>query len=169
MSPDHSSRFILTFALHAIYHIYRSALLISTKHRSTVYSTSQVYMTHRAVPSSQIAQNVENIDRRNVADTSQLDTLTYSDHACEVDGIHTLTASKCIDDIVLSYPSSFPAFAKCFSCRQSTLSVYNLFWIFGLQYYILLVIPLVTHCCFPLFLKVALLRVTLVDKRVYLT
>ena len=69
----------------------------------------------------------------------------------------------------LSYPSLFPAFATCFSRRQSTLSIYSLFWIFGLQYYILLVIPLVTHC-FPLFLKVALLRVTFVYKRVlYLT
>ncbi len=111
-------------------------------------------MTHRAVPTSQIAQNIENINHRNIADTSQLDALTRSDHTHKVDNIRALTASKCIDYIILSYPSPFPAFATCFSCRQSTLSVYSLFWISRLQYYILLVIPLVTHC-FPLFLKVA--------------
>ncbi len=165
--PDHSSHFTSTFAPRAIYRIYRNTLSISTNIAALSTAPDQVYTTHRAVPTSQIAQNIENIDRRNIADTSQLDALTCSDHAREVDDIHALTASKCINYIVLSYPSPFPAFATCFSRRQSTLSVYSLFWIFRLQY-ILLVILLVTHC-FPLFLKVALLRVTFVYKRVYLT
>ncbi len=162
------SRFISTFAPRAIYRIYRNVLSISTNITTLSTAPGQVYTTHKAVPTSQIAQNIKNINRRNIADTSQLDALTRSDHIHKADDIHTLTASKCTDHIILSYPSLFPAFATCFSRRQSTLSIYSLFWIFGLQYYILLVIPLVTHC-FPLFLKVALLQVTLVYKRVYLT
>ncbi len=102
------------------------------EHHSTIYSTSQVYTTHRAVPTSQIAQNIKNINCRNIANMSQLNALTHSDHVCKVDDIHTLTALKCIDYIVLSYLSLFPAFAMCFSRRQSTLSIYSLFWIFRL-------------------------------------
>ena len=162
------SRLISIFALRAIYQIYCNVLSISMNITALSTAPGQVYTTHKAVPTSQIAQNIKNINRRNIADTSQLYALTHSDHCHKVDDIHALTASKCIDYIVLSYLSLFPAFATCFIRRQSTLSIYSLFWTFRLQYYILLVIPLVTHC-FPLFLKVALLRVTLVYERVYLT
>ena len=74
---------------HALFrssHRTRSTTSITSHYQSvqniTALSTApdQVYTSHRAVPTSQITQNIENINRRNIADMSQLNTLTRSDH-----------------------------------------------------------------------------------------